>query len=203
MTQARPLTSSQLHDLQGKSLYVLNTSDRGGVSRSELLMTFNIKGQSRTVSIPNTWIPIDLTTQVPDISQIKENEDFLTHFRRKRLVVIESDTAEEALESSDAQEEYNRVYNIKSTRQSEQVEMLEIGSHNASDNKKPVRIKANMKVLSIINKEGLSETMKLASLKNIKSELKEDDYRYIINQPKTEDNEKIKTWASAQLSNII
>lgn len=198
----KPLTASEVKEMTGTSLYVLNRSDRSGNSRSELLMTIASKGVNKNVRVPNTWIPIDLTSQIPDINAIRENEDFLYHFRKKMIVVIDTETAETALKRRDAQEEYNRVYDIQSM-EIEDNDEIDLHEHQASGGKKsnPKLATANPKVLNIVNKESLTENNKILALKNIKNELKKDDYRYIINQPKTENNEKLKMWASQQLDN--
>lgn len=205
MVQVKPLTASEIRDFDGSNLYVLNTSDRSGNgSRSQLLMTVPIKGTPKTVVIHNTWIPLDLTSQIPDVDTIKDSEDFHYHVRKKNIVVISTDTAEEALKSREAQQEYNRIYDIKNIEAyTEDTDLIDLNMHQASGNKnKPNKLQASPKVLNIVNKEGLTENNRLAALKNIRSELRSDDYRYIINQPKTDDNEKIKQWATNQLNGL-
>ena len=217
-TNAIALTRPDIRKLEGDHIYVLNTSDRDKTTtRAELLITVPTPGAPHgaiTVRVPNTWIPIDLTSQT-SVLALKDNRDFWHHINKKDIKVIRSEDAEEILAEEDAQEEYNRVYDIKQEDTREPA-MFEVEASTNPYDRASEGMKRNLnlskgnlrkeegstKVLAIMNKEDINENMKLASLKNIQDQLKENDYKYIIKTAKAGDFDRLKSWASTCLASL-
>lgn len=178
------------------SLYVVNTSDRAeGSRRTELLMTFDFNGNPRTIAIPNTWIPIDLTSYVHDIEIILRNSDFMHFVTRRLIAVIDPDVAQDALEEKDAIAEFQRIHGIDDS--AEDTESFDLKSLKEARGKgKP---NASSAVLNIMNKRDVTESSKLSALKAVSRSLTHDDFMYIIKEAKSNDYDRIKTWAGAEL----
>lgn len=207
------LTKNAIRNYSGTTFYVLNTSDLDGrEKRAEVLMTFgsaNGKGKDKTVSLKSTWIPIDLMTEV-SLEAIKSNEDFWHHFNRRAITVVDSDAAEEFLETEDAREEYDRIYEIGTeskardkTPQTVDMEeriMQQSRGQLAKGNLK--REEGSAKVISIMKRESLSESQRLGALRNIEHELSKQDFSYIIKSARSENQDRIKEWASTAASRL-
>jgi hypothetical protein len=192
MDRVEALTRSEIRDYKGEHLYVMNISDHGNSrSRQELLMTFRINGADIVINIPNTWIPLDLTSRV-NIAQIKENRDFWLFINRRDLAVISTEVAEEYLDQDDAQDEYDRIFGITNDDR----HSIDVNRNGGKNSIKKSRLpKGSIKVISIMKRD-VPESQKIAALKNIKHELKEDDFNYILNEAKVGEQEKLKAWAS-------
>lgn len=195
MDHLEALTRSQIRDYEGNHLYVVNISDHNNTrARQELLMTFKINGIDIVINIPSTWIPLDLTSRVT-IEQIKENRDFWLFVNRRDLAVISTEVAEEYLDQQDAQDEYDRIFGITK----DDNYMIRVNKSEGKGSLRKSRMpKGSIKVISIMKKD-ISETMKLAAFKNIKHELTEDDFAYILNEAKVGENEKIKSWITSEI----
>jgi hypothetical protein len=192
MDKIEALTRSQIRDYVGEHMYVLNVSDHNNTRpRQELLMTFRNNGSDVIVNIPNTWIPLDLTSRV-NIAQIKENRDFWLFVNRRDLAVISTEIAEDFLDEPDAQDEYDRIFGIAT----DDNYSISLNRNNSKNSLKRTKLpRGSVKVISIMKKD-VTETMKLAALKNIKHELTEDDFNYIMSEAKVGESEKIKSWIS-------
>lgn len=191
------LTRSQIREYKGEHLYVINISDHGSSKpRQQLLLTFSINGAELIIDIPNTWIPLDLTSRV-NINQIKDNRDFWLFINRRDLAVVSPEVAEEYLDQPDAQDEYDRIFGIE--KEDSRSIRINKGGNTKNSLKKSRIPKANIKVISVMNKD-ITETLKLSALKNMQSQMTEDDYLYVLNQAKVGEQEKLKAWASSFIS---
>jgi hypothetical protein len=225
MTVATLLTKAEVREYQGVHMYVLNESDlKGREKRSELLLTFTVGGRGgKNVAIPNTWIPIDLTSFGVTVEDIKNNESFIHFLNRRMLGVISQDVAEEILETADAQDEYDRIYDIKrgkkedddsdddddnnyASKYSDEIDFSTRAESNDRNKKllggNPKKAACSTQVMTIMNKQNMSDSNRLSALKNIKSSLTKTDLKYIINNAKNVEQEKIKQFAAHQLQDL-
>lgn len=110
--------SIQELEAQGEkgSVYVINTSPRG--SRGDVLFSAPKKNGngSDVVRITKTWIPQDLTDQVTK-AQLLESSEFRKTVRKGLIKLVTADYAELILTQSDAQEEAQRIANLRSAAQ--------------------------------------------------------------------------------------
>lgn len=107
----RVLSSQELIDTPTGPIYVLNTShnlrsigSRGG----DVYVTVQVGAAARTLNIPRTWIPINVTATVPR-KAVLESLYFLEALGNGLITAINSDDAQAILASEDAQEEARRL----------------------------------------------------------------------------------------------
>lgn len=207
-------------------LFVMNTSDLEGKSqRGEIQFRFMKRGQVITVSIPDTWIPFDISQYISKEDALDDNV-FVRHINRKYISIMDPNIAREILKSEDAYLELKRIADrqnkvneaisgISASNSMNNAELEEARNRfrNASTteagrvesgsqtktrelfdiNKIPKLEGENFKVISIMRNTTLNENDKLGALRNIKHELKSEDWDFIM-QNCPNDMPKIKTF---------
>lgn len=113
-----PLPLDEIRALAEKdgSLYIMNYTDRGRQRNRGVfhMSATDESGQAFQIVIPNTWIPIDLSTY-GSVKQLVKSQSFLNAFRTRDLIAISTEHAKSILRSAEAQEEAEKV-NIKYNR---------------------------------------------------------------------------------------
>lgn len=107
--QVETLSLRDLEDQTDSSLFVLNnTQPRGQI-------VFNVstmKGRDRSVIIPDTWVPFDLSTQARK-SEIVDSPDFRRAVSQRFLLIVSTASADEFFAKNElAQEELKRIFNF-------------------------------------------------------------------------------------------
>lgn len=206
-TNFETLSKEEIRNYNGTSLYVLNTSDLGGrEKRAELLLTVTLgTNKAKTIAIKSTWIPIDLMTHIP-LNVIKDNEDFWHHVNRRAITVIDARAAEEFMTSEEAIEEFDRVYDISESDKREpdknSTHVLDTDERVLQQNRASLakgnlrREEGSAKVIAIMKREKITESNRLGALKNIEHELTPNDFKYIIKESRSDNQERIKEWAT-------
>lgn len=88
-------------------LFVINNTQ----PRGELIITVNSANRSQVVTIPATWVPVDLSLQSRS-SEIIGSPDFRRAVARNFIILLDGDAAEDYInENNLAQTEIDRVLN--------------------------------------------------------------------------------------------
>lgn len=133
-----PLTLEQVRKLaaDGQSVWVMNYTDKGNQrNRGTLHITAQDEnGSSFAITIPNTWIPINLS-EYGSVIQLLKSNSFLDTFRKRDLIFIAGEEATKLLASGEAQAEKAKVdqkYNsaTSSAGGNEQIKISQVSSIN-------------------------------------------------------------------------
>lgn len=102
-----------IQDQDSKHVYALNTTEMARPSKGAVSMrATNQFGEQITVFISNTYIPVDLAEDIPK-GELLQSSDFLRMLRQGMITLISDEEAEEALNSPEAKQESQRLYNEK------------------------------------------------------------------------------------------
>lgn len=167
----KPLTIADLEASRSSSVWVLNnTAPKGNVN-----MTMSDgQGQMIVVSVPVTWIPIDLTTQATK-NAILTSPTFRRMITMGMLKLVDEDTAMTTMAGSDAQKEAQRIYS-----RAQELTVDEVGM--------PAEAKAAVAegdgsisgfALNLANAKDMDEDQVLTTLRNNESSMSPADFRYI------------------------
>ncbi len=150
------------------TIHVLNMSDKGGTrDKGEILVPITDgNGEVKTMAIPLTFAPFDLTTLF-DAEAIVKSSDFARLIASGNIVVLKEEIAKRLFEESeDLRDERERVSSGHAATTYTPPKTLEEKAANV-----------NPTVMRIVNEER-PEREKVLELKNI-STLSRDDYEYI------------------------
>lgn len=180
------LTIAECERNNETSLWVLNnTNPKGNVN----VTVPDGMGQNTVLTIPVTFIPIDLTTMSTK-QAILSSPNFRKVITSKMLSIISDEKAQELLSSDKAQAEMDRIYNYLTTEvpielsenaQAVQVELAEGVSGFA---------------MNLANTSDLDEEQVLTTLLGNESAMTEKDLDYIA---RTSVYPKVKTYAANKL----
>lgn len=115
------LTLSEALKSDSPNLYVVNQAHKVA-NGNHGNITMNVHSNSRTVgvSIPHTWIPVDLTTQAPRADILAE-PNFRRIVQRGAVVIVETTSAEKFMQDNDPKsyKELQRILNVFSDVESD------------------------------------------------------------------------------------
>lgn len=183
------------------SLWVLNTSDRQGTRKQGdiLLDVPSPGGRSIIISVPKTWIPVDLSTYARR-DMILESTDFLNAVRNMAITPVSTEWAESIEKRADVRDERNYLALRSSGGEFNPATTNRAGAANqglqplaAGD----VLDGVSPRVISVMEAEDPSMTpaVKLLSLKNLQAEIKGPELRYILSKC-TPETENISKWVN-------
>jgi hypothetical protein len=162
---------AQLEKIQTSSVWIYNRTNPKGIIS---FLSDSGAGSNDIVTIPITWIPMDLTTQSPKKSLVNN-----AHFRRLVsggvLELISEEDVMKVFSSPDAQEERVRVFNLGAT------------GHGIKD-ALPPEVKSeidlegvNGVIIGIANNKDLTFKDALAEIRRKTDTLSKQDYEYLSN----------------------
>ena len=148
------------------------TKPKGPIS----LTLMHPSGKTAAINIPKTYIPINLTAQVP-ISLLEQSVDFRAYINSKVLELVHPKDAVEVLETKGGKAEYTRIYASKYSETSDKIKTrMEKGP--LADTDEENEEKPSDKVVDILIR-GMKSIDTLNELKSIEEELTEVDFRHI------------------------
>lgn len=195
----------------GASLFVINSMKQ----RGKLLFSCSGEtGATATIKVPDTWVPIDLTTQAQR-DKLMVSTQFKDLLRKGALKIVAASVsdvykakgfmgAEDALKETDVKEEYENVMaslgTIMNTITSiEDDEAVDLNVGRAGNNAHKSEQKASDIALSLISREeaGEPDNVILNAFRTKMGAFTPDDLRYIATKSK---NSKIKELAAELLN---
>ena len=185
MQQSGGMKEIGIHDLmESKSphVFVLNTSDLGGVMKAG---TINIpvtteRGRSLNVVVHNTFIPMDLSTQVAK-KDLVDNPDFMRMVTKGLVTLVDEAWAKNELKDRDNRAEHDRI--IKEMNRIGQARIEAEDAEEAKPDDSP-EAGVNAIVIDAINRDDMSDTERFLSIRKVESQLKEKDWQYILKSTK-------------------
>ena len=179
------LTISEALRIDDTQLFVLNTSSRvmPDKKRTDVLVDVMSGGEPSLVIVKDTWLPIDVTENVPREDALK-SPVFRKAVQRGMLQIISTEEAEKMLATEDAIDERQRL----SLRNSQEV----VESAETINDESNPELKVSPQVVELMNRT-MTPRDRLASLKNMQDHLTKEDLHYIsIKAAKTE--QKLMLW---------
>lgn len=190
MSKVDAVKTIQLTELENSDtthVYVLNNSNPKG------LINFQCNdglGNSVTIVIPITWIPVDLTTQVIKNSLVT-NPQFRRLVSGKMLLLAEPKAAEEILASREGSDELKRIFDMYSKGFSN-----DAGSIPSALKPEAEANNVSGFILNLVSRSDTDEQTVMAALKGQESSLTESDYRYLLENSMYSE---VKQWSSQHL----
>jgi hypothetical protein len=175
------------NDSKATSIWAINNTNPRGIIN--ISMPDGLGGTT-IMTIPITWIPVDLTTQATKESLLK-SPSFRRLVTAGNIGLIDEEQAEEIMTSEGAKDEATRVYSIV-----QQVEMVP-----ASNSPEVSKLKSEESglvsgfAMNIIGMDEVDEDKILSMIKGQEGILTSEDYTYIAtNSTQT----KVKEYCAAQ-----
>lgn len=107
--EIKALSVQQLVDTERGPVFVINTSSKAGIGRGgDVFITMEIGKSSRTLKVPRTWIPIELTNLVPRKS-LTESPHFLEAIAKNLIAPISEEDARKLMKRGGYDEEKSRL----------------------------------------------------------------------------------------------
>lgn len=190
-------------------VWVLNTShtSREG-KRGNVLITVFWDNQSHNISVPNTWIPINLAEQAP-AEYLLRSKTFIDQLRNGILTLISDNEAKEIFNDPEAERESERIYSLQqqprlysklSYREENNDESEVIQSKESIEQSKNNKARlVNPKILEILNRDGVKPSEISAVLRTNSYLFNKQDFEYVIQNV---EDEKIRQWATKEFKNI-
>lgn len=173
-----------LRDDKNHDLYVINKSHLNGKrKRSECALTVKSEGQNVHIVIKDTFIPQNIGLKVGSLACFAQSEAFSNFVSTGFLEPVDPESAYRYLQTREARDELMRVSDIEGGGAE-----APIGPSLASARK----IDASPKVVSVMMNDSMDTSKKISALKNIASEISNDDIKFIVTNAK---DERIKNWA--------
>jgi len=195
---------------ENQPLYILNTSDLRHIlekpqPRGDILIPLKSEGDEIVIKIPNTWIPIDVTTFAPRNAILNS-----PHFRRQlesgRIRAITAAAAEKIMKEPGATEEarlhilntsgiYNEGTLTDNARRTPDPVLSDSIKNRVLAAGDPME-KAQVPVVNLVNRDGITSAEMLNGLRNIEETLTRDDLHYIISTVNASTHEPVVKWAT-------
>lgn len=205
-------------DIEYAELWVINTIVEKAGTAGELVIPVTEDGIEIAVTIPNTWIPINISNQV-STSNILKNRNFRSALDRKLIVIVDEVEAKEYIENNpDAKRESERV-----AAERDQIANLTVDSsfnpdteiHSDNNDKTIINGRfssegaaetsgdsqaagVQVKVFQVLQSDDINSTAKMNSLRNNKN-LNETDLKYIILRS---NDSMTQNWAKLKLQDM-
>ena len=198
--------SEALKEPEHASLYAINTSQNSNAQqRGELWITVNTGHKDIIVNVPNTWIPIDLTSLISR-KDILTNPDFRRFINLGIVTLISTEVAETILDHPESRNEVSllRIKNMNSSDTDRTAAIVREGLDNSvADSIHKRQLAAGKgfeegvtpQVLTIAERPDISDSEMLTALNNIEDIITEKDLHYIIGKVDARDHPKVLTFA--------
>ena len=173
-----PLTLNQIDDLEGSSLFVINTlnsatnADGGG----KFCFTVFIGNKNETIVLENTWIPVDLSIQAKK-SAILDNSDWRRAVTSGKIHCLRPEEALAILSTPEAQAEFQTVYKTSAVQKA-----ISIGEKSPGVQVVTQSATISPKIMSLVAKlhnEEISSVEAITLLRGSKN-ISDDDLRYLL-----------------------
>lgn len=166
------------------------TKPKGPIS----LTLMHPSGKTAAINIPKTYIPIELTAQVP-ISLLEQSVDFRAYINSKVIELVHPDDAKSVLETKEGKAEYNKIFASKYSETSDKIKakMEKIATPGA-DSDEDEEEKPSDKVVDILIRQ-MKPIDTLNEFKSIEEELTDIDFRHIADTT----GGKLRRWALKRL----
>lgn len=180
------LTVSEALRISDTQLFVLNTSGRVNPEgkRSDVLIDISMpNGANQLVTIPDTWMPSDITDTVP--RKIALNSPMFRRAIQQGLIgIISTNAAERMLMGEDAAEERRRLR----LRESQEV----VTDADTIDDSDQALADVSPQVIDLMSRT-MAPRDRLAALKNMADTLSDKDIHYIVVKA-TKAESKLLAW---------
>lgn len=182
-----------LHDLQlstSPHVFVINASAQRDMQGEINIPIVTSRGQTLNVQIFQSWIPQDLSLQVPK-EELLQNPYFSSMVAKQLVTIVTDDWAKQELNTKDGREEYDRLSRLLrgETRDSRSLAEVE-GEDDDPENK------ITPLVVEVMHRDDLADGERKSMLRNNKHRLTARDYAYIIQQST---NNQLTSWANEEL----
>ncbi len=108
MARIQTLDLQQLIDAEKGPIWARNRTSETMSPGGDVFISVNISGTQRVVNVPNTWVPINLTSQVPR-KALLDAPYFMEALSKGLIDVITESSAQEILRRDGADEELQRL----------------------------------------------------------------------------------------------
>jgi len=201
------------------SVFVINTSDRGGLmQKGDVILPIRIgeRAEPTLVKVPNTWIPIDLTSFV-GLVHLADSIELRKALNSGVLTLIHENTALKILSSVQAREEQQLIIMRNTHIDDEAIKNLEKATGPQSEIVRKIveeRKKAlasgnvspedgvNPRLVSIVNRDDLDSRAMIASLRTLENSLTSKDVHYVLSHVNSNKHEAVLAWARELLEEI-
>lgn len=212
MAKLKALPVSQLDKLvrENKPVYVINTSVLPSGDKGMVIVNFFDGNRREFFKMPPTFIPMAITDSIPP-RQLIESKDFKQSLLKGMLTLVDPDSAEAFLSTTDAQEEYEALVLSEHSAAAQHININKLTNkrtrmaHHTGEGSGPMQDISAVDTVS--NKvRGLIESMLaetlttkevLTQLRRHQSALQAVDFSYVIANTTDPD---LKKWAKVGLS---
>jgi len=108
MSKINALSVQELIDAEGGPIYVLNNTENSIGQGGDVFITVNQNGQNRSLQVPHTWLPIEVTKMIPR-KYILDSSYFLEALGKELVVAIPAEDALKLLAQPAAVRELSRL----------------------------------------------------------------------------------------------
>lgn len=177
MTKA--ITVAQAEQSRSSSVWVLNTSGSNGRSKGKLHITITEgNGRSTVVTVQDTRIPMDLTTQATK-NALLTSPDFRRCVAAQVIRLISDEDAEKLLDNPDAQAEQRRLLNIGDSHAAPETENKELRAMQQAESGD-----IGPFTLNLAHTEEGDEDAIVASLRNNADNMTIKELKYVVDTSK-------------------
>lgn len=108
MAKVTSLSVQDLIDQPTGPLFVLNNSERAVGQGGDVFVTINQNGQNRSLMVPLTWLPLEVTRRIPR-KYLLDSSYFLDALAKGLLIAIPAEEAQSILSRPEAAREQARL----------------------------------------------------------------------------------------------
>jgi len=108
MAKVTSLSVQDLIDQNSGPVYVLNNSERAVGQGGDVFVTINQNGQNRSLMVPLTWLPLEVTRRIPR-KYLLDSSYFLDALAKGLLIAIPAEEAQAILSRPEAVREQARL----------------------------------------------------------------------------------------------
>lgn len=205
-----------------EEIWVLNRTSETEPKPGTVIFTVKVDGDETAVTVPSTWIPINLTDQVPaDILAAAPN--FRKVVNSGRLTIHVSEDCVKFMNDQDARRELSRInetsqqiQNVVNTGEFEDGVKIDVASEAKETEMKidnriaslaaakelgdPKALGVLFLVFQLLNDEETDAVTKMNSLRINLSKMNKSDLKYIMERS---EDENIQVWAGKMLSKML
>lgn len=103
-----PLSTQDLIDQEKGPIWVINNTEEAIGSGGDVFVTVNQNGQNRSLSVPQTWLAVEVTRMIPR-KYVLDSSYFLEALGKELLIAISEEDAKAINGSSGADREMKRL----------------------------------------------------------------------------------------------
>jgi hypothetical protein len=192
MIDKRNIKTTSISDIEKSedlSIWVLNNSTPPG---SVNLSVNDGAGETVTVTVPVTWIPVDVTTQATKRAIISSPQ-----FRRlvtsRMLAIVDPSELESIQQDPDFKKESAKLYSM------DNVEVINI-PQEVKNQVAASEAKVSGFILNLVMRDDVDEDSCLSALRGQVHSLTEADLAHLVDNSRYP---SVKSWASEQLSSDV